>query len=146
MPVSAVSIYILAVEPVRTPSGESASLAGTRILVVEDDYFVANEIASVLRDHGAQVLGPVPDAARSRELSADSLPQCVLLDINLKGKLAFELAEEFIGRGVPAIFTTGYDASFLPPSLRGVTCLQKPIETHDLIRAVRDAVDGGAHS
>ena len=132
--------------PVGTSPSESASLAGTRILIVEDDYFIANEIATVLRDHGAQVLGPVPDAARSRELTTNALPHCVLLDINLKGQLAFELAEEYIGRGVPAIFTTGYDSSFLPPSLQGVPCLQKPVETHDLIRAVRNAVDGGKPS
>ncbi len=47
-------------------------------------------------------------------LAAESQPDCVLLDVDLKGHFVFELAEELIGRGVPSIFTTGYDASFLP--------------------------------
>ena len=42
-----------------TVPAESESLRGFSILIVEDDYFVAKEMAAVLRDHGAQVLGPI---------------------------------------------------------------------------------------
>jgi len=106
-------------EPVnQTASANSNSLGGLSIMVVEDDYFVANEFARVLREHGAHVLGPVPDVARGRALLFGQAPDCVLLDINLKGDLVFDLAEELIQRGVPTIFTTGYDASFVPAPLR----------------------------
>ena len=36
-------------------------LAGLRVLVVEDDYFIADEICTTLRNGGAEVLGPSPD-------------------------------------------------------------------------------------
>jgi len=117
-------------------SGQS-SLMGLRILVVEDDYIVANECSSVLRRHGAQVLGPVPDVSRARAALATELPDCILLDINLKGEMVFDLARELVVRAIPIIFTTGYDSSILPPSLRSRPCLQKPIETRELVQAVR---------
>jgi CheY-like chemotaxis protein len=113
------------------------SLAGLHILVVEDDYFVAKELATLLSELGATVLGPVPDVARGRALASDNKPDCALLDVNLKGHFVFDLAEELIGRGVPSIFTTGYDASFLPASLQQAPCLQKPIDPHSLIQTIR---------
>jgi DNA-binding response OmpR family regulator len=120
---------------------ESNDLGDVCVLVVEDDYFVANESASVLRDHGARVLGPVPDMDRARGLLAEEQPDCVLLDVNLKGELVYPLAEDLLHRGIPAVFTTGYDTSFLPPTLQGMPCLQKPVETRELVRVVRMLAD-----
>ena len=74
---------------------------------------------------------------RAREVLASESPDVVLLDVNLKGEMVYELAEELRRHGVPLIFATGYDASFLPANLRGAPCLQKPIETHELVRAVK---------
>jgi DNA-binding response OmpR family regulator len=116
---------------------DATALAGCSVLVVEDDYFVAKEVATILREHGATVLGPVPDVPRGRALVSTTDPDCVLLDVNLKGHFIFDLAEELIGRGVPSIFTTGYDASFLPPSLRHAPCLQKPIDPWSLVKLIR---------
>lgn len=121
---------------------ESNDLGGLCVLVVEDDYFVANESANLLRDHGARVLGPVPDMDRARSLLSEEQPDCVLLDVNLKGELVYALAEDLLHRGIPAVFTTGYDTSFLPPALQGMPCLQKPVETRELVRVVRMLADG----
>jgi DNA-binding response OmpR family regulator len=116
----------------------TADLAGISVLVVEDDYFVAKEVAAILREHGANVLGPVPDIARSRVLLSSATPDCAVLDINLKSQFVFALAEELKERGVPPIFATGYDSSFLPDSLRQAPCLQKPVDPRELVRLVRD--------
>jgi DNA-binding response OmpR family regulator len=124
-------------EPPAQPSNGNSPLAGMSVLIVEDDYFVATDFAAVLRAHGASVLGPVPDVERGRALVNES-PDCVLLDVNLKGVFSFELAEELLGRGVPTVFTTGYDSSFLPASMREIPCLLKPIEAHQLVRAVQE--------
>jgi len=114
------------------------SLTGFRVLVVEDDYLIANEIVTTLREHGATVMGPVADVSRSRALLTDSMPDCALLDVNLKGQLVFELAEELVHRGVPPIFTTGYDCSFLPNRFSGWPCLLKPIDMRRLVRSIRE--------
>src|SRR5690242_4389657 len=124
-----------------TPSGPahpSRALAGLTLLVVEDDYLVAKEVTSVLQEHGANVLGPVPDIARARALVAPGVPDCALLDVNLKGRMVFDLADELVERGVPLVFTTGYDPSFLPVHLRVMPCLRKPIDARELVRRVQE--------
>jgi CheY-like chemotaxis protein len=114
-----------------------SKLDGLRILVVEDDYIVVSECGHVLRGYGAHVLGFVPDIARARATLFHEVPDCILLDINLKGEMAFDLAREIVVRGIPIVFTTGYDSSVLPQSLRGRPLLQKPVVTSELIRIVR---------
>jgi DNA-binding response OmpR family regulator len=113
------------------------SLSGYRLLVVEDDYLVAEDLASRLRERGALVLGPAPDVAHAHALAENSQLDCALLDVNLKGRFAFDLAHSLISMGVRTIFTTGYDSSFLPADLRDIACLQKPVDTETLIRTIR---------
>src|ERR1700730_12908947 len=105
-----------------------SSLAGYRLLVVEDDYFVAQDLCATLRDYGATVLGTAPTLSSARSLATALRPDCVLLDINLDGELAFALARELQARGTHTVFTTGYDASFVPQHLRHTVCLQKPVD------------------
>lgn len=125
-------------------SADKGSLTGFKVLVVEDDYLVAKELVTTLNAHGAVVMGPVADVTSSRALLTKAMPDCAVLDVNLKGLLVFELAEELVHRGVPPIFTTGYDCSFLPPQFSAAPCLLKPIDMRSLIRSIREqTVDRG---
>lgn len=120
-----------------TPFALKADLRGYCVLVIEDDYLMAQEVGTTLREHGASVIGPVPDAARGRALAESNRIDCALLDVNLKGELVFGFAYHLMSRGIRPIFTTGYDTSFLPERLRDLVCLQKPINTDDLVRSIR---------
>ena len=40
-------------------------LAGRRILIVEDEYFIADEVAGSLHQAGAEVMGPCPNTKRA---------------------------------------------------------------------------------
>jgi DNA-binding response OmpR family regulator len=79
----------------------------SRIIIVEDEIFIALEIQSVLEDMGYEVVGIAPDAAEARRLGA-AKPDIALVDLNLRdgltgpqiGKL---LSEEF---GISVIFVT----------------------------------------
>ena len=46
-----------------------ASLEGRRVLVVEDEFFLADDLVRALKRHGAEVVGPVPSLDRA--LAAD---------------------------------------------------------------------------
>jgi DNA-binding response OmpR family regulator len=115
----------------------SAPLAGLRILVVEDDYFIADEICTTLRDGGAEVLGPSPDLQHGLDMVKSERVDCAVLDINLHGDLAFSLAGELRKRGTPSIFATGYDQSVLPGAFSDSVRLEKPINLNALLRAVQ---------
>lgn len=118
------------------PPETARELAGLRLLVVEDDYLVAADLCSALQRHGAAILGPVPNARRGREVLQQQRPDCALLDINLNGNLVFELAGEFQNQGIGTIFTTGYDAAFLPDAFRDAPCLQKPVNLKALVQLI----------
>jgi DNA-binding response OmpR family regulator len=124
-----------------TRSGDSSSheLAGHLVLVVEDDFFIAEEICKALRKRGASVVGPAADVEHGRQLMASQALDCAVLDVNLHGEHVFQLAGELQARGVRSIFATGYDASFLPPAFRNSVYLQKPIDMGALVRAVRES-------
>ncbi len=114
-------------------------LEGVCLLVVEDDYLVAVDMCSALTRRGASILGPAGNLRRTRELLRQQRPDCALLDLNLNGTLAFELAEEFRRDGIQTIFTTGYDAAFFPESFRESPCLQKPINFPALVQLIRSS-------
>ncbi|MBM0108047.1 response regulator [Steroidobacter sp. S1-65] len=119
---------------------DQVTLDGVRVLVVEDDYFIADEICNTLRAHGAEVIGPSPDVEQGRRLARTQPIDCAVLDINLQGDLAFGLANELRERDTPAIFATGYDDSVLPEEFTGVVRLEKPVNLRALLQAVHSCV------
>jgi DNA-binding response OmpR family regulator len=123
----------------KTKSEKDGVLTGRRVLVVEDDYFIANEICATLREHGAEVLGPAPDVEHGLDLVRKNNIDCAVLDINLHGTLAFDIASELRQRSTPAIFATGYDGSVLPSEFSGSIRLEKPVDLRALLRAVESA-------
>jgi DNA-binding response OmpR family regulator len=114
-------------------------LAGHLVLVVEDDYFIAEEICAALREKGASVIGPAADVEHGRMLMARQPLDCAVLDVNLHGEHVFQLAGELRARGVQSIFATGYDAAFLPLAFRDAIYLQKPIDLAALVHAVKES-------
>ena len=118
------------------------SLRGLCVLVVEDDYFIAIELCSALRAAGADVLGPARDVATGLAAIDGERIDCGVLDINLRGRMGFQIATELRARGIPTIFTTGYDATMIPPELADVVRLEKPVDLAALCRAIAAACAG----
>jgi DNA-binding response OmpR family regulator len=114
-------------------------LQGLCVLVVEDDYFIAIEMCSALRAAGADVIGPTRDLETGLAALDGERIDCAVLDINLRGRMSFQIATELRARGIPAIFATGYDASMVPAELADVTRLEKPVDLAALCRAVEAA-------
>jgi DNA-binding response OmpR family regulator len=119
-------------------------LRGLRVLVVEDDYFLAIELCSALRAAGADILGPARDLATGLAALDGERIDCGVLDINLRGRMGFQIATELRARDIPTIFTTGYDASMIPPELADVVRLEKPVDLAALCRAIEAACSGPA--
>lgn len=61
--------------------------SGRRILAVEDEYFLADELDRELKAAGAAVLGPVSSVAAALEaLASDRTPDAAVLGVNLGGE------------------------------------------------------------
>ena len=114
----------------------SPSLNGLRVLLVEDDFYLASDAKAVLERAGARVIGPCADSDEAAGLSAAEAIDCAVVDINLGEGPNFALARDFQQRGVPFVFVTGYDRAAIPPDLAAAERLEKPIRDRDLIAAV----------
>jgi CheY-like chemotaxis protein len=121
-------------------------LQGYRILVVEDEYLLAMELHSSLESAGATVIGPVgsvDDALSMLDLASEL--DAAVLDVNLRGQKVFEFADALQDRGVPFIFTTGYEGSIFPERYADVPRCEKPFETEVVAYAIQETLARKAH-
>jgi CheY-like chemotaxis protein len=105
------------------------SLAGRRVLVVEDEYFLADDIVRALRTLGAGVVGPVGMLWDATEIvDGDVAIDAAILDINLHREMVFPLARALRARNIPFVFTTGYDQTSVAAEFRDVHLWEKPLD------------------
>ena len=94
----------------------TSALAGRRLLVVEDEYFLAAELVEALSADGAKVIGPAASVDDALDLLDDTAQlDGAVLDLNLQGEMAFPVADALMERDIPFVFLTGYDQSVIPP-------------------------------
>jgi DNA-binding response OmpR family regulator len=122
--------------PVRRRALNGSALEGLRVLVIEDDFYLATDTQAALEQAGADVLGPCPDAASALDIIVRQSPDCAILDVNLGAGPTFETAEALRSWRIPFLFVTGYDAEFIPPRFRNIEHLEKPINAEGLVSAL----------
>jgi CheY-like chemotaxis protein len=124
-----------------TLTRERAPLSGRRVLVVEDEYFLADDIARMLRSFGADVAGPVGELNDAIAVINDgSAVDGAVLDVNIRDEMIFPVARELRARQVPFVFTTGYDQVTLGPEFQTVLLWEKPIDIAAMVRGLAELV------
>jgi DNA-binding response OmpR family regulator len=114
-------------------------LAGSRILIVEDEFLVAMDLEDRLKREGCGVIGPAPRETKALALLEQGRPDAVVLDLNLGGKLPVDLANILVARQIPFVIVTGYGSRHLDvPALQAAPRVHKPIRTEELVHALSD--------
>lgn len=111
-------------------------LRGRRVLVVEDQFFIAEDIAEALAARGAQVIGPVPTVDMALDLIETKRLDGAILDISLRGEHGFAVADALASRAIPFVFATGSDRRNIPARFRKVPLCEKPFESAFVVRAL----------
>ena len=119
---------------------DNSSLAGLKVLVVEDEMLVSMLVEDMLSDLGCLVVGPAAELEEAMHLAQNADIDLALLDVNLGGKPIFPVADALKARGVPFAFASGYGEAGLSEDHRGASVLQKPFREADLARALRGLV------
>jgi DNA-binding response OmpR family regulator len=104
-----------------------SSLEGVRVLIVEDEFFLADDLARALRQAGAEPVGPVATVEQAEDLIEGEQVDAAILDLNLRGKVASEFVERLASTGLPCLIVSGYGDDGLTESIRKVSKLEKPV-------------------
>jgi DNA-binding response OmpR family regulator len=113
------------------PKGLS-SLQGLRVLVVEDGWQVATALKISLEKLGMVVAGPVATQREARCLATECPPDLAVVDVNLKGEMAYDLMDWLHGQSIRVVVISGYED--LPESLgKFAAFLHKPFTVATLL-------------
>jgi CheY-like chemotaxis protein len=112
-------------------------LAGRKVLLVEDDFFVADEIVRTLAEGGADVVGPAVSVQGALELIDQSAPlDGAVLDVNLNGEKVYPVADALAERGVPFVFATSCSKEMIPRRYAAVTSCGKVVDPRRIAQAL----------
>jgi DNA-binding response OmpR family regulator len=103
-------------------------LQGYRILIVEDEYFLADDLSQTLSEEGAEIIGPFASVDEALIIAREAPIDAAVLDVNLRGDMVFPVADALRERGIPFIFATGYDEATLPARFVDTPRVEKPFK------------------
>jgi DNA-binding response OmpR family regulator len=113
----------------------------SKLLIVEDEWLLAEQIADALRDAGFDVVPPVPSVAAAIAIIEQETIGAAVLDIRLKDEDSFQLARELKRRGISIVFASGDARVELPADLDDYPLLSKPIRVEELVDALKAIID-----
>lgn len=120
-----------------------------RIMVVEDEWIIANDIKNCLIDLGYMVTAIAATGQEAVEKAVADKPDLVLMDIMLKGEMnGIEAAKEIRKvQTTPVIFLTAYDNQYLVEQAKQTEnygYLLKPFKDRELHIAIDMALHKAA--
>ena len=112
------------------------TLAGKRILIVEDDFLIGASLSDLLRRHGCHVYGPVFTIRDAIEIMGREALDGALLDYKVQDGLTLTIVDRLRRDGIPFVIVTGYQRDHLPAELRKAPYLAKPVLPYVLIEVI----------
>lgn len=124
----------------RDPAGGSL-----RVIIIEDEFVIARSLMFLLESHDCRVVGMAATVQEALQLIDTEAFDAAIVDIDLKGTSAAPVAEELLRRQARFVFLTGYgNLEMLPEHLREQPHLEKPVESHLLLSALRRSEAAGS--
>lgn len=111
-------------------------LRGKRILVVEDEFYIADDVYRLLKQAGAEVVGPVSSFEAAERVVDQAEFDCAVLDLNLHGQSAICIADRLAAAGRAYVIATGYGSPSVPERLKHAPRIEKPFEPAALLSLI----------
>jgi DNA-binding response OmpR family regulator len=102
------------------------------ILIVEDEWLIAEDTACILKAAGYEIAGPVASVRTALILLATEHVDAALLDVKLNGELSFPIAERLGDLHIPYAFVSGNASDAIPAQFMRFAALQKPFLAHSI--------------
>jgi CheY-like chemotaxis protein len=118
-------------------TASSVGLPGRRVLIAEDEYLLASKMVEEFAKLGVETIGPASTVKRALDLVEHCGPlDAAMLDIKLRNEMIFPVADALRARGVPFVFTTGYNQKIIPDGYKDVVRYEKPFDVAEIARVV----------
>lgn len=128
--------------------GGAGMLTNNSVLIIEDEFLIAEYLQTVLEDEGITVAGTANNAALARQLFDELNPAALICDIRLGREDGVELVRGLReSRAVGVVFVSGLgDEETLEraQSTGPAGFVQKPMRPDVLVRKVREALPQAA--
>lgn len=106
-----------------------------RILILEDDPFIALDLETIVEGEGHEVVGVCASLADARRRIHERF-DFALLDIRLADGKSYELADALSDRNIPFAFVSASKRSEIPLHLRGAAFIPKPYAEAAIVRSL----------
>jgi DNA-binding NtrC family response regulator len=120
---------------------DSKPLAGKRILLVEDEFFIAMALEEYLADSGSQHVESVGTLADAEALARRDSFDAAILDIRLPDGETYGLASELIPEGCAVVFHSGHAEEKQINAIPSSYFCSKPCAADHLIEVVSKAIE-----
>ena len=102
-----------------------------RVLIVEDEFIIADEIVSIVEGAGHSIVGPAGTVDEAMAMLAKGSPDFAIIDANLRGESSAPLAQRLNELNVPFCVCTGYRVEDMRSTFGDVEVVQKPVRARD---------------
>ncbi len=106
-----------------------------RILILEDDPFIALDLAQIVETMGHEIVD-VCNCTAAAQRQVDNRVDFALLDIDVRDGKSFPVATALQERGIPYAFVSGSLPDDLPLALRGARFIAKPFSEATIVRSL----------
>lgn len=109
-----------------------------RVLILEDEYFIADDLAKAVRTFGAEVVGPFASCDDALDAATTEPLSLAIVDIDLNGDLAYPVVDVLKERGIPTVFATGLTRKMIHDRYRDIPLWTKPYLPSMLLASLRN--------
>ncbi len=102
------------------------NLENQHVLIVEDEFLIALDLAETIREAGGQVAGPAASVSEALELLTNQQITVAVLDVNLGKELSLAVAERLTLDQIPFVYHTGEKTQLLTSSWPEAPIILKP--------------------
>lgn len=117
-----------------------------RVLIVEDEFLIARDVANALRAAGCEIAGLAGSPADALALLEAHGCDAAVLDANLKGTSAEPVAKWLREHDIPFLVLSGYVGSQLGGELARAPFMAKPYIATELVSAVKSLGEANGRS
>lgn len=127
--------------------GTGTALCGARVLIIEDDFFIAVALQTILMGAGAEAAPLCATVSAALSFLRENEPSAAILDIQLGLENVAPVARELARRRTPFMFYTGQvETGLIEREWPGSPVIAKPAMPQTIIGALAMLLDRGSVS